>query len=163
MKTLFAAIVIAGSFAATIGSADAGTAPMQGPVTAASPYGTAQEAREMLDRAVVELKANEAAALAKFNRDDGGFREADLYVACFDAASGKITAHPDPARMGGNIRDMKQADGKAFGQEIFTSAKEGAVATVTYMYPRPGMTKPVAKESYVTRVGGQGCIVGYYK
>ena len=29
--------------------------------------------------------------------------------------------------------------------------------------PRPGGTDPVAKESYVTKVGNQGCGVGYYK
>jgi hypothetical protein len=34
---------------------------------------------------------------------------------------------------------------------------------VSYDFPRPGSTVPVAKESYVTAVGNQACGVGYYK
>jgi hypothetical protein len=30
-------------------------------------------------------------------------------------------------------------------------------------FPKPGTTEPVPKESYMTRVGDQGCGVGYYK
>jgi hypothetical protein len=37
--------------------------------------GTAAEAKAMLDKAITELKANEAAALTKFNKADGGFRD----------------------------------------------------------------------------------------
>ncbi len=41
--------------------------------------------------------------------------------------------------------------------------KEGTVVTVAYNFPKPGTTDPVPKESFVTRVGNQGCGVGYYK
>src|SRR5262245_22883978 len=36
-------------------------------------FGSAAEAKAMLEKAVAELKANEAAALAKFNKGEGGF------------------------------------------------------------------------------------------
>ena len=49
----------------------------------AQSVGTAAEAKAMVEKAVTELKANEAAALAKFNKADGGFRDRDLYVYCF--------------------------------------------------------------------------------
>jgi cytochrome c len=53
----------------------------------------------MLERAVAELKTNEAAALAKFNDPNGGFGDRDLYVYCFDVRTGKFTAHINPERM----------------------------------------------------------------
>ena len=118
----------------------------------------------MLDKAVAALKANEADALAKFPKSDGGFRDRDLYVYCFDTTSGKFTAHINPALMGTDVRSLKDAkDGSALGQKIFDSAKDGAVTTVAYNFPKPGTTEPVPKEAYITKVGTQGCGVGFYK
>jgi hypothetical protein len=45
----------------------------------------------------------------------------------------------------------------------FKAAVDGKITSVSYMFPRPGETEPVAKVSYVTGVGDQGCGVGYYK
>ncbi len=129
----------------------------------AQQFGTAAEAKAMLDRAIAELKANEAAALAKFNdKDNKQFRDRDLYVFCFNTSDGKFMAHPNPALMGTDIRALKVKD-DPLGQRIFDQVKEGTVSTVSYSFPKPGTTDPVPKESYVTRVGSQGCGVGYYK
>jgi signal transduction histidine kinase len=125
--------------------------------------GTAAEAKAILDKAVTELKANEAAALTKFNKADGGFRDRDLYVFCFDMNTSKFTAHVNQSMMGTDVKAVKEKDGSPLGEKVFNSAKEGTVATVAYNFPKPGSTDPVPKESYVTRVGNQGCGVGYYK
>jgi hypothetical protein len=37
------------------------------------------------------------------------------------------------------------------------------ITEVSYMFPRPGSDTPVPKVSFVTRVGDEGCGVGYYK
>jgi signal transduction histidine kinase len=132
-----------------------------GRVLAQAQFGSASEAKAMLERAVAELKADEAKALAKFNAGSDGFKDRDLYVFCFDAATGIFSAHP--TLMGKDIRSLKDKSGTAFGEQIFTAAKEGAINTVDYMFPRPGGTDPVPKQSFVTRVGKQGCGVGYYK
>ncbi len=128
--------------------------------------GTAAEARAMFDRAVAALKANEAAALAAFNdKSNKGFHDRDLYVFCFDMTTGKFTAHVNPALMGTDARTLKVGD-EPLGQRIFDTIKnapEGTVSTVDYKFPKPGTTEPVPKESYVTRVGNEGCGVGYYK
>ena len=130
---------------------------------AAQQFGSAAEARAMLDRAIAELKANEAAALAKFNdKDNKQFRDRDLYVFCFHTPDGKFTAHPNAALMGTDVRALKVKD-DPLGQRIFDQVKEGTVTTVGYDFPKPGTTEPVPKESYITRVGSQGCGVGYYK
>ena len=132
-------------------------------VAAAQEFGTAAEARTMIDRGITELKTNEGAALAKFNdKDNKQFRDRDLYVFCFNLSDGIFTAHPNPAVKGTDIRNLKVAD-DTLGQRLFAAAKDGSVATVNYNFPKPGTTNPVPKESYVTRVGGQGCAVGYYK
>ena len=129
----------------------------------AQQFGTAAEARAMLDRAVTELKSNEAAALAKFNdKENKQFRDRDLYVFCFNVSDGKFTAHPNPSIMGTDVRALKAKD-DTLGQRLFDQVKEGTVTTVDYNFPKPGTTEPLPKESYIIRVGTQGCGVGYYK
>ena len=131
-------------------------------IAVAQSFGTAAEAKAMLEKAVAALKANESDALAKFNAKDGGFRDRDLYVFCYNMADGKFTAHPNPALMGTDVRQLKVKD-DPLGQRIFDTIKPGVVNTVAYNFPKPGTTDPVPKESFVTQVGNQGCGVGYYK
>ena len=76
-----------------------------------SQFGTALQAKAMEECAITELKANENAALAKFNKADGGFRDRDLYVFCFDATTGVFNAHVNPALMGTDTRSQKEKDG----------------------------------------------------
>lgn len=126
-------------------------------------FGSAEEARAMLARAVQALQADKAKALASFNAGSDGFRDRDLYVACA-GADGKVTAHPDPAMLGKDRNTMKDVAGKPFGAEIQNVAEPGKVAEVTYMYSRPGADKtPFAKVAFVTKVDDQVCLVGYYK
>jgi hypothetical protein len=57
-------------------------------------------------------------------------------------------------------------DGSPLGKKIFDAANgtnDSTIVTVSYNFPKPGTTNPALKESYVTRVGSQGCGVGYYK
>ncbi len=128
--------------------------------------GTAAEAEAMLERAVTASKVGEAKALTEFNdKTNKQFHDRDLYVFCVNMADGKFTAHPNPALIGTDARAMKLKD-DPFGQRVFDAIKNstpGSVVTVQYNYPRPGTTEPVPKESFVTRVGDQGCGVGYYK
>ena len=127
---------------------------------AASEYGSAKEARAMLNKAVAEVKKDKAAALDKFNKGEAGFKDRDLYPFCADL-DGNTTAHP--THKGKDLKVLTDKKGKAFGQEIFKVAKEGKISEVSYMWPKPGQTDPVKKVTYVTRVGDQVCGVGYYK
>ena len=134
-----------------------------GVALAAGQFGSADEAKALLEKAVAELKSSEAAALAKFNKPDGGFRDRDLYVFCYEMPSGKFTAHVNPSLLGTDIKALKEKDGSPLGEKVFNATKPGTIATVSYNFPKPGTTDPVPKESYVTQVGSQGCGVGYYK
>jgi signal transduction histidine kinase len=126
----------------------------------AGEFGTAAEARAMLDKAAAALKADKAAALAQFTKGEGGFKDRDLYPFC-GGPDGMFTAHPK--LVGQSLKDLKDKAGKALGEEMYKVAAEGKVAEVAYMWPRPGTTEPVAKVSFVTKVGDQVCAVGYYK
>ena len=137
--------------------------------TTAFAQGTATEARAMLDKAVVAVKADKAKTLDMINKGEGGFLDRDLYVFCFNIGDGKAVANgsTNPAAkktIGVDVRTLKDATGKVFGQELYDAAKEGQITEVSYMFPKPGTdTTPVAKISLVTKVGDLGCGVGYYK
>jgi hypothetical protein len=54
-------------------------------------FGTAEEARAMIDRAVAALKSEEAKALRDFNGTKNKlFHDRDLYISCFDTAFTKL-------------------------------------------------------------------------
>jgi Single Cache domain 2 len=131
--------------------------------------GTADEAKAMLMKAVAAAKADKAKALDMFNKGEGGFLDRDLYVFCADLITNKQIANGNPnakALIGTDLREAKDANGKAFGAEIVDGMKksEGVVTEVNYVFPKPGSDKtPVPKVSLVTRVGDLGCGVGYYK
>ena len=128
-------------------------------------FATEQEAKSMLGRAVAALKANKQKALEMFNASQGDFKDRDLYVFCYHMSDGKFTAHVNPALMGTDTRNIKVGD-DPLGQRIYDiikNAPEGTVSTVAYKFQKPGATEPSPKESYVTRVGNEGCGVGYYK
>ena len=128
---------------------------------AQSQFGTAAEAKAMLEKAVAAVKADKNKALADFNSATGGFRDRDLYVFCAAASDSILTAHP--TLKGQKLTDIVDKSGKRLGEAIMAAAKEGAVAEVEYLWPRPGPDPtPVKKISYVTRVGDQVCAVGYY-
>ena len=54
--------------------------------------GTATEARTMLDKAAVAVKADKAMTLDTINKGEGGFLDRDLYVFCFNIGDGKVVA-----------------------------------------------------------------------
>ena len=129
-----------------------------------APFGTAAEAKAMLERAVAAVKADKAKALEMFNKGEGGFKDRDLQPFCFNVSDGTTTATTVPQLLGTDIRALKDQNGKAFGQEIYQAAREGEIRKVSYVFPRPG-TDPTLfhKVSLITRVGDQGCGVGYFE
>jgi signal transduction histidine kinase len=131
-------------------------------VALADSFGTAAEAKAMLNRAVQEMKLDKDAALAKFNKGESGFRDRDLYVFCA-GPDGTTLSHANPKQLGMNLKELKDKKGKAFGKEMFDVAREGKLKQVSYMWPKPGSDEPVKKVSYVTKVAGDVCGVGYYK
>src|SRR6516225_9947773 len=63
-------------------------------------FGTAQEARAMLDKVVAAVKADKTKALDMFNKGEGGFLDRDLYPFCFNISDGRIVAVGNPNTKG---------------------------------------------------------------
>ncbi len=126
-------------------------------------FGTAEEARAMLERVVTSMKADPAKTIAQINKGEGGFRDRDLYPFCA-GPEGKNVAHPDPTRIGLVQRDLRDIAGNPYGAEFGKVAEEGKIAEVHYLFPRPGPDRtPVPKVTLVTKVSDYICGVGYYK
>lgn len=126
----------------------------------AGEFGSADEAKAMLEKAVAAIKADKTKALEMFVKGEGGFKDRDLYPGCGDSA-GNFSAHP--SLVGKSLKELKDKTGKALGAEMYNIAQEGKISEVSYMWPRPGTSDPVQKVSFVTKVGDQVCYVGYYK
>lgn len=124
-------------------------------------FGSEQEAKAMLEKAVTALKDNKEKALEMFNKGEGGFKDRDLYVFCANASDGVLTAHP--YLQGENLKEIVGKKGFPLGKAIMDTAAEGKIQSVTYWWPRPGTEKPLEKKTFYTKVGDQNCGVGYYK
>jgi hypothetical protein len=125
--------------------------------------GTAAEAKALLEKAIVAVKADEKKAIEDFNNPTGGFRDRDLYVYCAAAPTYNLTAYPKAELRGSPLAALVDKKGKKLGEEIIKAATEGKIAEVEYMWPRPGGTDPVEKVTFFTKTGNQICAVGYYK
>ena len=129
-------------------------------VAAAAEFGTREQAKALLERAVAVLKADKDRALDLFTSGNEGFIDRDLYVFC-GGPDGMLTTHPDV--IGISLKEFKDKTGKAVGEEIYASAKEGEISEVSYKWHRPGGgNEQVDKVSFYTKVDDQICSVGYY-
>lgn len=129
----------------------------------AADYGTAAEAKAMLEHAVTALKADKAKALADFNAGADGFKEKDLYVYC-GGPDGNFSAHP--TLKGKSLKGLmdKGTPPKPIGEDIYKTAQEGKISEIGYTWAgADDPTKTFQKETYYTKVGDQICAVGYRK
>jgi Single Cache domain 2 len=132
--------------------------------------GTAAQAKAMLIKALAAVKADEAKALAMFNKGDGGFRDRDLYVFCANTGDGTIVATGNPnlkEALGTDIRAAQNSTGERFGEEIYAAIQkpEGQITEVSYMAPKPGADDTIAaRVSLIARADADlGCGVSFYR
>ena len=113
----------------------------------AADFGTAEQAKAMLERAVAAVKEDKAKALDMFNKGEGGFKDRDLYVFCANALDGIITAHPY-GEGGKQLRDIKGMHGVRFGETVMQNARARRIEMFNRMHDEP------AKESYDEKLSG---------
>jgi len=128
-------------------------------------YGTADEARALVARAVDFYKANgKDQLLAELDNPQGQFVSHDLYVVAY-ALDGTRLAHPyNKDFIGQSVADAVDPDGKHYGLEELALIKSKGSGWVDYKYTDPVTHKPVPKSFYVFKVDSQiflGC--GVYK
>jgi signal transduction histidine kinase len=122
----------------------------------AGDYDTAEEAKAMLDKAVIVVKEDKAKALEMFTKDECGFKDRDLYPYC-GSSDGIFTAHIK--LLGKSLKDLTDKTGAVFGEEIYAKAREGKIVEIPYMWPRPNETEPVQKVVFVTKIDDQICTI----
>jgi hypothetical protein len=81
----------------------------------AGEFGSADEAKAMLENAVVALKADKDNALRHISSGEAGFRDRDLYPFCV-GPDGNFSAYP--AQVGQRLKDMTDKSGKALGNQM---------------------------------------------
>jgi hypothetical protein len=126
----------------------------------ATEFGTFEEARELLSRAIIALKADKQRAFEKFNANDPNYRDRDLFVFCFDAADGRLVAHE--ALVSHNVRELRDHKGKSYGESMLATAGKDHIAELTFLAPFPGTTLHVPKRAFFTRVDDHVCGVSAY-
>ena len=77
-------------------------------LVAAAEFGTREQAKALLERAVAVLEADKEKALDLFTSGDEGFIDRDLYVFC-GGPDGMLTTHPDV--IGLSLKEFKDKIG----------------------------------------------------
>src|SRR5215510_346096 len=90
-----------------------------GGALAQAQFGTADEAKAMLQKAVAAVKADKAKALDMFLTGDGGFKDRDLYPFCFNVSDGKVLVTQAKTLIGTDVKTIKDKSGKPFGEEMY--------------------------------------------
>jgi hypothetical protein len=113
----------------------------------AAQFGTAEEAKAMIERAVAAVKEDKAKALDMFQKGEGGFKDRDLYVWCANASDGILTAHP--TNKGKELRDIEGKHGAPFGQEIMQTVTEGTIKEVTLLVAAPWLRQTAGEDDFL--------------
>jgi hypothetical protein len=128
---------------------------------------TADQAKAMLTKAVAAVKADKAKALDMFNKGEGGFRDGNLYVSCFNVSDGKMIATGSPIlqkRLGEDARAFKDPNGDPLKLDAIAHKPDGEVTVFDVELPKPvgSDKKSEPKEIFATKVNDMICGVGYY-
>jgi cytochrome c len=131
---------------------------------AADERATPQDAEELVKTASTYLKKHGAEkAYKEFQNKNGPFIYKDLYVMVYDMG-GKCLAHgADPAKVGKDLIDQKDANGKAYTRERLSIAKEKGKGWQEYVYKNPATSKVEPKVVYFEKVGEVVVSAGAYK
>lgn len=137
---------------------------VNGTILADENTATVAECIEMAQQAAAMLAEDKDAALAEISKKDGQFVWKDSYVFAMNL-EGRMLAHPQmPGLMKmGNLLttpDKNVDDPKLLFAEFVTLASSQGEGWVEYMWPKPGSTTPVTKETYIYRVPDTNLFVG---
>jgi cytochrome c len=133
-------------------------------VATAEERATTKDAERMVHSAVAFYKKEGAdKALKVFSDPKGAFSFRDLYIFAYKT-DGTCVAHGQSAdRVGKNLLDSKDADGKAFVKERIDLAKSKGKGWQEYKFKNPATGKVEQKVAYVELVDDVIIGCGAYK
>ncbi|WP_394396000.1 methyl-accepting chemotaxis protein [Roseateles sp. LKC17W] len=129
------------------------------------PQGTADEARELVDRALAMRReaGSRDSLLRRLNATDSGLFDRDMYVFALDGQGRYLGFAGNPARVGQRVQDvMKGGAGERLVQAIIEQADSGP-GWVQYTIAHPQTGEPQEKMSYVVKVDDLYVGCGVYK
>jgi signal transduction histidine kinase len=123
-----------------------------------------KEAEAMVHRAVEFLnKEGKEKAFATFSDPKGAFTYRDLYIMVYDL-EGKCLAHgAKKERVGKNLLEEKDADGKQFVKERVEIARKAGKGWQEYKFANPATKAVEHKVAYLEKVGDVIVVCGAYK
>lgn len=133
----------------------------------AAEHGTAQEATELVKKAISYYKANgKEKTFAEINNPKGQFINKDLYLFVGSLkAGGPTLAHgANPKLVGKTLGELKDVDGVFFVRKMgdIANSKEGK-GWVDYKWPNPTTKELEQKSTYVERADDLWFACGIYK
>lgn len=137
---------------------------LAGQAIAAGERGTKDEAKALVDRAVLQLGKDGAAAYPVFSEAKGAFVDRDLYLVVFDK-KGNILAHgANKALVGVNLWDAEDPDGVKFVREFWKTAEAAAdgAGWVNFKFTHPQTKKIEKKIMFVRKTGDVVIVAGAY-
>jgi hypothetical protein len=132
-------------------------------VSAASTYGSVEEAQALVKKAIVYYDKNGAEkSFAEFSKSPGPFVDRDLYVVVYDM-HGKSLAHINPKMVGKDLYEMRDGDGRYLVKERVEAAKSAPSGWQDIMFFNPVTKKIEPKRVYWERHGDLLFSSGAYK
>ena len=89
--------------------------------------GTAADAKAMLDKTVMAIKADKAKAIAEINKG-GDYLKGDIYPFCFNLSDGLLVAVANQnakGNLGKDERTQKDATGDNYGARLYAARAAG--------------------------------------
>ena len=134
-----------------------------GTAALAQEHATAQQAQDLLDKAVAKINADGAdKAFAAFDDPKGGFISHELYVFVFSMDGHYKASGANPKLVGSDAHELKDAAGKPLVHDMIELAKTKGAGEVDYVWLNRYDNHVENKHSLVRRVGDYVVGVGYY-
>jgi cytochrome c len=128
---------------------------------------TPDQAKAFVEKAAAFVKSEgKDNAIAAFSDPKGQWVDGDLYIVVMDANDGKLTLlslSVNKAMVGKPQIDVKDAEGKAFNQEMLAAVSKSNDAWISYMWPNPATKKIAAKKTFFSKVGDVIIGAGVYE
>ncbi|MCX8111271.1 MAG: methyl-accepting chemotaxis protein [Syntrophorhabdaceae bacterium] len=127
-------------------------------------FGTAEEAEQLVRKAVQYLKQHgKERAFQEFNNKTGQFINKDLYIFVIDNHGLTMANGGNPALVGKEMYNLKDAEGKYFIREIIDTGMKQGKGWVEYKWVNPATGKVMSKSAYCERFGDLFFGCGIYK
>jgi hypothetical protein len=127
------------------------------------PRASADQAKNLLERASSSLKKDPKVTLRSINDLSASFREDDLYVFVVDLKSHRYLAHGYNVRLlGVDFTTIKDPEGKPVGAPILAMVDRIDSGGYDYLWRNPVTGKVEDKHALFRKVGNYLVAVGYY-